>query len=137
MLNKKEYFYYIITKLEKSIKESQKMYQRKIRDMNIVIEKNERQLAGKKNENELLKIEIDNLSKLLSITEEENKLMNVQNNGKNKKQKNNTNNNNNNKNTIPTEQTEKELESQKEYLSPELYQNTKSKENHISNKFKY
>ena len=133
MLNKKEYFYDIITKLEKSIKESQKMYQRKIRDMNIVIEKNERQLAGKKNENELLKIEIDNLSKLLSITEEENKLMNVQNNGKNKKQKNNTNtnNNNNNKNTIPTEQTEKELESQKEYLSPELYQNTKSNKEKI------
>ena len=120
MLSKKEYFYDIITKLEKSIKESQKMYQRKIRDMNIVVEKNERQLTAKKNENELLKIEVDNLSKLLAITEKENKLMSDQTNSKTQKQK-----NQNNKNTIPTEQTEKELESQKEYLSPEFYQHTK------------
>ena len=94
------------------------MYQRKIRDMNIVIEKNENRLKSKKNENALLKIEIDNLSKLLAITEEEHKLMNDQNipNLTNK----------NNKNITLTAQTEKELESQKEYLSPEYYPNEKN-----------
>ena len=114
MLNKKEYCYDVITKLEKSIKESQKMYQRKIKDIHLVVENNERKLTAKKNENDLLKIEIDNLSKLLAITEEENKIMKGQNNK-------NSQNTNKNKNTIQTEQTEKELESQKEYISPEYY----------------
>ena len=114
MLNKKEYCYDVITKLEKSIKESQKMYQRKIKDVNLRVEENGRKLQTKKNENDLLKIEIDNLSKLLAITEEENKIMN-ENSNKNSK------NTNKNKNTIQTEQTEKELESQKEYISPEYY----------------
>jgi hypothetical protein len=114
MLNKKEYCYDVITKLEKSIKESQKMYQRKIKDVNLRVEENGRKLQTKKNENDLLKIEIDNLSKLLAITEEENKIMN-ENSNKNSK------NPNKNKNTIQTEQTEKELESQKEYISPEYY----------------
>ena len=118
MLGKKVYFNDILSKLEKSTKEAQKMYQRKIRDMNIVIEKNENRLKSKKNENALLKIEIDNLSKLLAITEEEHKLMNDQNipNLTNK----------NNKNITLTAQTEKELESQKEYLSPEYYPNEKN-----------
>ena len=118
MLGKKVYFNDILRKLEKSAKEAQKMYQRKIRDMNIVIEKNENRLKSKKNENALLKIEIDNLSKLLAITEEEQKLMNEQNiqNLTNK----------NNKNITLTGQTEKELESQKEYLSPEYYPNEKN-----------
>ena len=118
MLGKKVYFNDILSKLEKSAKEAQKMYQRKIRDMNIVIEKNENRLKSKKNENALLKIEIDNLSKLLAITEEEHKLMNEQNiqNLTNK----------NNKNITLTGQTEKELESQKEYLSPEYYPNEKN-----------
>ena len=114
MLNKKEYCYDVVTRLEKSIKESQKMYQRKIKDIHLVVENNERKLTAKKNENDLLKIEIDNLSKLLAITEEENKIINIQNNKNNK-------NTNKNKITIQTEQTEKELESQKEYISPEYY----------------
>ena len=118
MLGKKVYFNDILSKLEKSAKEATKMYQRKIRDMNIVIEKNENRLKSKKNENALLKIEIDNLSKLLAITEEEHKLMNDQNipNLTNK----------NSKNITLTAQTEKELESQKEYLSPEYYPNEKN-----------
>ena len=90
------------------------MYQRKIKDVNLRVEENGRKLQTKKNENDLLKIEIDNLSKLLAITEEENKIMN-ENSNKNSK------NTNKNKNTIQTEQTEKELESQKEYISPEYY----------------
>ena len=114
MLNKKEYCYDVVTKLEKSIKESQKMYQRKIKDVNLRVEENGRKLQTKKYENDLLKIEIDNLSKLLAITEEENKIMN-ENSNKNSK------NTNKNKKTIQTEQTEKELESQKEYISPEYY----------------
>ena len=52
MLNKKEYCYDVITKLEKSIKESQKMYQRKIKDVNLRVEENGRKLQTKKNENE-------------------------------------------------------------------------------------
>ena len=115
MLSKKEHFSDIILKLEKSVKESQKMYQRKIRDIKNHVEDNERKLAAKKNENELLKIEIDNLSKLLAISEEENKIMNEQNKNLNK--------NKINKNTIPTTITEKELDSQKEYLSPDYYPN--------------
>ena len=69
MLNKKEYCYDVVTKLEKSIKEAQKMYQRKIKDMNLNVEKNQNKLTAKQNENNLLQIEIDNLSKLLAITE--------------------------------------------------------------------
>ena len=56
-----------------------------IKDMNMMVEVSERKLTVKKNENELLKIEIDNLSKLLAITEEENKLMNETDNNKNPK----------------------------------------------------
>ena len=33
MLNKKDHCYDVVTKLEKSIKEAQKMYQRKIKDI--------------------------------------------------------------------------------------------------------
>ena len=130
MLNKKEHFYDILNKLENSIKESLKMYQRKIKDMNMMVEVSERKLTVKKNENELLKIEIDNLSKLLAITEEENKLMNESDNNKNSKKVNNNNISKiNNKNTIQTEQTEKELESQKEYLPAEYFQNENTKTN--------
>ena len=130
MLNKKEHFYDILNKLENSIKESLKMYQRKIKDMNMMVEVSERKLTVKKNENELLKIEIDNLSKLLAITEEENKLMNESDNNKNPKKVNNNNISKiNNKNTIQTEQTEKELESQKEYLPAEYFQNENTKTN--------
>ena len=113
MLMKKEHFYDIINKLENSIKESQKMYIRKIRDINLIVEKNDRRLTAKKNENDLLRIEIDNLSKLLAISEEENKIIN--------EQTNRNNHNNKNINTIPTLQTDKELESQKEYISPEYF----------------
>ena len=130
MLNKKEHFYDILNKLENSIKESLKMYQRKIKDMNMMVEVSERKLTVKKNENELLKIEIDNLSKLLAITEEENKLMNESDNNKNSKKISNNNISKiNNKNTIQTEQTEKELESQKEYLPAEYFQNENTKTN--------
>ena len=112
MLNKKEYCYDILTKLEKSIKEAQKMYQRKIKDINLDVEKSQNKLNAKQNENNLLQIEIDNLSKLLTITEKENLLIYEQNNNKNLK--------NNNKNKSKTEE-EHELQSQKEYLSPENY----------------
>ena len=113
MLNKKEYCYDVVTKLEKSIKEAQKMYQRKIKDMNLNVEKNQNKLTAKQNENNLLQIEIDNLSKLLTITEKEHLLMNEQNNNKNIK--------NSNKNKILHE-LESELQSQKEYFSPENFQ---------------
>ena len=128
MLNKKDYCYDIVTKLEKSAKEAQKMYQRKIRDINIVIEKNENRLKSKKNENALLKIEIDNLSKLLAITEEEHKLINEHNITHLK------DNNKNIKNATLTLQTEKELESQKEYLSPEYFQSENN--NNINHRIK-
>ena len=53
MLSKKEHFSDIILKLEKSVKESQKMYQRKIRDIKNHVEDNERKLASKKNEKDI------------------------------------------------------------------------------------
>ena len=89
------------------------MYQRKIKDMNLNVEKNQNKLTAKQNENNLLQIEIDNLSKLLTITEKEHLLMNEQNNNKNIK--------NSNKNKILHE-LESELQSQKEYFSPENFQ---------------
>ena len=88
------------------------MYQRKIKDMNLDVEKSQNKLTAKQSENNLLQIEFDNLSKLLTIKEKENLLIYEQNNNKNIK--------NRNKNKSTTEE-EHELQSQKQYLSPENY----------------
>ena len=113
LLTKKEHYYDVETKLEKSIKEAQKMYKKKINDIKIELEENSKKLTNRKQENEILQNDIENLRKILSLTEEEAKI-----------------NNNNydikdivNGNNID----EKELESHKEYLSPEYYQMNKNK----------
>ena len=117
MLNKKEHCFDIVTKLEKSIKEAQKMYQRKLKEIKSIVDENSQKLNDKNKENESLKTEIDDLNKILSLNEEENKILQGQ-TMKSKKSKNNKTNNKNANNN------EKELESQKEYLSPEYYSNS-------------
>ena len=91
------------------------MYTRKIKELTMVYDDNSKKLSIKKHENELLQSEINDLKKILSLTEVENKINSnkIDNNTKTK-----TNNN-------PID--EKELESHKEYLSPEYYQMNKNK----------
>ena len=114
LLTKKEYFNDVTVKLEKSIKEADKMYARRIKEIKITLDDNMKKLENRKQENELLKTEIADLNKILALTEQEAKI--------------NTNKNlitNTKINTINT--GEKELESQKEYLSPEIYQLNQNK----------
>ena len=112
MISKKEHCYDVVTRLEKSIKEAQKMYQRKLKEIKGRVDENEKKLNIKNDENKSLKIEIDNLNKLVSQYEQENKIINE----KNIKQKKSINNN----------YAEKELASQKEYLTPEYNNNTQN-----------
>ena len=116
MINKKDHCYDVVTKLEKSIKEAQKMYQRKIKEIKTTVNETSEKLNTKNKENELLKSEIEYLNKILSLTEQGNKI-NIGQITKTKKNNKNMNKGNNIKNN------EKELESQKEYLSPEYYLN--------------
>jgi hypothetical protein len=125
MINKKEHCFDVVTRLEKSIKEAQKMYQRKLKEMKTKVEENSQKLNAKNKENEVLKSEIDDLNKIYALTEQENKITNVQ-NIKTKKNKNKANTNINNNN-------EKELESQKEYLSPKYYKNIEKDNNNNNN----
>ena len=117
MINKKEHCNDVVTKLEKSIREAQKMYQRKVKEIKLSLEQKTQQLSEKNKENESLKSEIDDLTKILSIAEQENKINTVQ-PPKPKKSTKNLNKTNTNLNN-----NDKELESQKEYLSPEYYSN--------------
>ena len=117
MINKKEHCNDVVTKLEKSIREAQKMYQRKVKEIKLSLEQKTQQLSEKNKENESLKSEIDDLTKILSIAEQENKINTVQ-PLKSKKSTKNLNKTNTNLNN-----NDKELESQKEYLSPEYYSN--------------
>ena len=119
LLTKKEHYYDVTTKLEKSIKEAQKMYIRKIKDIKTTLDENSKKLSNRKQENELLQSEIIDLKKILLLTEEEAKINS--NNLINKNINNNTKTKNNNNND------EKELDSHKEYLSPEYYQINKNK----------
>ena len=130
MISKKEHYYDVVAKLEKSIKEAQKMYQRKLKEMKVTVEENSQKLNAKNKENESLKSEIDDLNKIYALTEQENKIMNGQ-NTKMKKTKKKTNTNNND---INNNNNEKELESHKEYLSPEYYNNQENNSNTNNNK---
>ena len=132
MLNKKEHCYDVVTKLEKSIKEAQKMYQRKLKEMKTSVEENTQKLNTKNKENELLKAEIEDLNKILALNEQENKIVMAGQSTKMKKNKTKTTSKiNNNKDNL---NNEKELESQKEYLSPEYYNNVKINHNNNTNK---
>jgi hypothetical protein len=114
LLTKKEFYNDVTVKLEKSIKEAEKMYIRRIKEIKMALDENSKKLSTRKQENDLLKSEIEDLNKILALTEEEAKI-------------------NSNKNIITNTKIktinndEKELESHKEYLSPEIYQLNKNK----------
>ena len=112
----------VIKKLDKSINEVQKMYSRKLKDIKATLDENSKKLSTRKKENDLLKTGIDDLMKIYELTEKEAKInnSNINNNNLHNSIK-GKNNNNINVND------EKELESHKEYLSPEYYQSNKNK----------
>ncbi len=123
-----------LKKVLPGIKEANKVYTRKLKEIKAILDENNKKLKERKQENDLLKTEIDDLNRILSLTEEENKInLNINNNKENTmkstKNKNNKNNNNNknNHNNNHNEIEERELESHKEYLSPE-YLHDKDKE---------
>ena len=120
LLTKKEHSYDVISRLEKSIKEAMKMYSRKIKDIKITLTANSKKLTERQQENTELETQIEELKKILTLTENEIKRNNMNNIYNNKiNEKINTNNN----------IGEKELDSQKEYLSPDYYQSNKNKKN--------
>ena len=116
LLTKKEHSYDVISRLEKSIKEAMKMYSRKIKDIKITLTANSKKLSERQQENNELETQIDELKKILTLTENEIK-------------RNNMNNIYNNKINEKNNIGEKELDSQKEYLSPDYYQSNKNKKN--------
>ena len=63
---KKEHYFDINLRLENSITESGKMYERKIKDMTAQVEENRKKLTVLEQENELLKSEIADLTKKLN-----------------------------------------------------------------------
>ena len=71
MLTKKEHYIDVNFKLEKSIREAKKMYERKIKEMNLQLEENSKKLSYMEQENELLKSEIADLTKISKLLEEE------------------------------------------------------------------
>ena len=118
LLTKKEHYYDVTSKLEKSIKEAEKMYMRRLKDLKGTLEENVKKLNSKEEENKLLNNEINDLKRILSLTEKQEKINNNMNNK-------NIETNTKMKNTNNLD--EKELESHKEYLSPEYYQMNKNK----------
>ena len=109
----------VIKRLDKSIAEAQKMYSRKLKDIKATLDENSKKLSTRKKENDLLKSGIDDLMKIYELTEKEAKINNSNLNSNNLYNSTKDKNNNNN--------DEKELESHKEYLSPEYYQSNKNK----------
>ena len=120
LLTKKEHCYDVTARLEKSIKEAMKMYSRKIKDIKANLTANSKKLSERQQENGELETQIEELKKILSLTENEAKHNNMNNLYANKI-------NEKIKNTDGID--EKELESQKEYLSPDFYQSNKNKKN--------
>ena len=119
LLTKKEHFYDVAARLEKSIKEAMKMYIRKIKDIKANLTANSKKLSERQQENGELETQIEELKKILSLTENEvkrNNMSNIYANKINEKIKRN-------------DTDEKELDSQKEYLSPDYYQSNKNKKN--------
>ena len=113
----------VIKKLKTSITEAQKMYSRKLKDIKATLDENSKKLSSRKKENELLKNNINDLMKIYELTEKEAKIHNS-NNINNNNLHNSTKGKNNNNNNV---NDEKELESHKEYLSPDYYQPNKNK----------
>ena len=74
MLKKKENWFSINLKLENSIKEANKMYERKVKDMENKLYENNEKLNNLIEENNLLKNEIENIEKIMSTNKEEKKV---------------------------------------------------------------
>ena len=74
LLNKREQLMTINTRLERSIKEYEKMSERKLKDISLTISQNSEKLNQLLEQNRLLKNEIANLTKILELTMEQNKL---------------------------------------------------------------
>jgi hypothetical protein len=120
LLTKKEHCNDVTARLEKSIKEAMKMYSRKLKDIKANLTANSKKLSERQQENGELETQIEELKKILSLTENEakhNNMNNLYTNKINEKIKNSDG------------IDEKELESQKEYLSPDFYQSNKNKKN--------
>ena len=64
---KKEYYKIIDKKLENSIKDTEIMYKRKIKNIEDILKSNEEKYFDLKKRNELLRIEIDNLHKIIHM----------------------------------------------------------------------
>ena len=74
LLTKKEQLITINLRLERSIKEYEKMSDRKLKDISLAISQNSEKLNQLIEQNRLLKNEIANLTKILELTMEQNKL---------------------------------------------------------------
>lgn len=71
---KKEHYSDIIIKIENSIKEAKKMYERKLKEMSNTLDQSSKKLSYIEQENELLKSEIADLSKINKLNEEANQM---------------------------------------------------------------
>ena len=74
MLTKKEKYFDVNNKLERSIKEVKKMYERKVKDSSINLDENMKKLNLLLQENDLLQKEIDDLKKIQQLNEDEEKM---------------------------------------------------------------
>lgn len=74
LLSKKEQYIEMNTRLEKSMKDYEKMSEKKLKDISNTINQNSEKLSNLIEQNSLLKNEIMNLTKILELTMEQNKL---------------------------------------------------------------
>ena len=74
MITKKEKYFDVNIKLEKSIKEVKKMYERKVKDSSIILDENMKKLNTLLQENDLLQKEIEDLKKIQFLNEDEERL---------------------------------------------------------------
>lgn len=74
LLNKKELYVDINQRIEKSIKELEKMSDKKLKDISGTIDSNARRLNSLQQQNHFLQLEITNLSKILSLNHEQSRI---------------------------------------------------------------
>lgn len=74
LLNKKEIFVDINQRIEKSIKEVEKLSDKKLKDISRTIDSNARRLNSLQQQNNFLQLEITNLSKILSLNLEQSRI---------------------------------------------------------------
>lgn len=74
LLKKKDQLDRINTKIEKNIKEIEKLYEKKFKDLTNSLDHNQKKVKLMQQQNELLSVEIADLSKIIKLNLEENKL---------------------------------------------------------------